>query len=489
MRAHYDTVVVGGGFGGLGAALALAENGAEVLLCETLKYPGGCASTYERGGFRFESGATLFSGLGPEQLFGRWIEQYGLDVQVDWIDPLVDFRTPELRLSVPRDRGALVDLFAAMPGAPERGVRAFFAEQERTADVLWGVLARPELLPPLGLRSLLRHAVSLPRYLPLLRGMARPLERRMRAHGVAEFAPLRTFVDALAQITVQCPASEAEAPIAFGTLDYFYRGTGHVRGGIGELAFGLVSAIEQAGGEVALANAVRGIEPNGAGFRVRTRRGDVTADTVVANLLPSGLAKLLPPDAAALKRLETISAEVRGGWGACMLYLVAEAPNAAAPKPAHIQMVQDPSQPLREGNHLFASISGEADGDRAPAGCRTITVSTHVPMDSPPTAESVAAIQERMREGLRTLAPEWWQGVRHELTASPRTFERFTGRTDGFVGGIPRRAGLWNYRQALRGPIAKGLHLVGDSVFPGQSTLAAALGGVRAAARVAPGGV
>jgi phytoene dehydrogenase-like protein len=60
----FDVLVIGAGFGVLGAALSLAEQGARVCLCESLGYPGGCASTFQRGGFRFDAGATLLSGLG-----------------------------------------------------------------------------------------------------------------------------------------------------------------------------------------------------------------------------------------------------------------------------------------------------------------------------------------------------------------------------------------------------------------------------------------
>ncbi|MFB6375931.1 MAG: FAD-dependent oxidoreductase, partial [Bradymonadaceae bacterium] len=77
-----DVAVVGGGFGGLAAALELAEQGLEVVIFERLTYPGGCASTFERHGWRFESGATLFAGLGEDQLFGRWIAEYDLPVEV-----------------------------------------------------------------------------------------------------------------------------------------------------------------------------------------------------------------------------------------------------------------------------------------------------------------------------------------------------------------------------------------------------------------------
>jgi phytoene dehydrogenase-like protein len=69
------------------------------------------------------------------------------------------------------------------------------------------------------------------------------------------------------------------------------------------------------------------------------------------------------------------------------------------------------------------------------------------------------------------------------LPASPRTFERFTGRPEGLVGGVPRRAGAGQYLRFGNPELLPGLALVGDSVFPGQSTLAAALGGWKAAER------
>ncbi|MEQ8768092.1 MAG: FAD-dependent oxidoreductase, partial [Planctomycetota bacterium] len=131
------------------------------------------------------------------------------------------------------------------------------------------------------------------------------------------------------------------------------------------------------------------------------------------------------------------------------------------------------------------------DPSRAPLGRRTVTVSTHVPMEEllalpePQRAKRIAEIQDRMRETIASRAPEWSDRIVSSLPASPRTFERFTRRPDGFVGGIPRRAGLRQYLQLTQRSIAPGLHLVGDSIFPGQSTLATALGGVKVAERIA----
>lgn len=487
----YDVVVVGAGFGGLATALELTRRGARVALCETLSYPGGCASTFQRDGYAFEAGATLFSGFEPHQLFGRWIREHRLDVTVDWLEPVVELRTPELRLPVSRNRARFIDSLCLLPGAPASAVRRLFDLQAQVAGALWPLFDDPDLLPPLNLRALLRHAGRLHRYAPLARWMGRPLGAVLEHLGLSGFAPLRTYLDALCQITVQCSAMEAEAPFALAAMDYYWRGTGHVRGGIGVLAKALAHAVEARGGTVLLANRVKAIEPRDGGWQVRTRRGELRARHVVANLLPSGMMKLAGLSAERVPRLRGLSERVAEGWGAAMLYRVVTAPRVGASEASHLELVQDPRVPFIEGNHVFMSISGEMDTGRAPEGLRTVTASTHVPLKtlhggSPEEqARYIAGIQSRMREGLERLAPEWMTGVTHELPGSPRTFQRFTQREGGAVGGVPRRAGLSHYRQLGPLRVTEGLWLVGDSVFPGQSTLATAVGGVRTAASIA----
>jgi phytoene dehydrogenase-like protein len=484
---QYDVVVVGGGFGGLGTALELARSGARVALCEALAYPGGCASTFKRGGVRYESGATLFSGFDPGQLFGRWVRELMPEVVFERIDPIVEHRTRHHRLVVMRDREALLAQLGSIEGAPHEGLSRFFAAQRRVADALWPIFDQPEHLTPSSLSGLWWHAKRLPSYASLAPYVGRTLASVMADHGVERFEPLRSFVDALCQITVQCPAEEAEAPFALAAMDYYYRGTGHVRGGVGALARAMVSAIGREGGCVMMANSVRGLSRVPGGFEVDTRRGTLRTSKVVLNLLPQAALTLAKPGRTGRARLERLAAKVEGGWGAVMLYLVARAPDGARADARHYDLVVDPALPHTDGNHLFVSVSGANDEDRAPEGLRTLTVSTHVSheklreLEPAAQAEYVGAIQERMREGLASLLPEWSSGVLHEMTASPRTFQRFTQRPYGLVGGIPRRAGLGNYRHMGPFEVEAGLYLVGDSVFPGQSTLATAVGGARLA--------
>ena len=58
-----DVIVIGSGIGGLSCAALLARYGFEVTVCESHSIPGGAAHAFERNGFKFDSGSSLYSGL------------------------------------------------------------------------------------------------------------------------------------------------------------------------------------------------------------------------------------------------------------------------------------------------------------------------------------------------------------------------------------------------------------------------------------------
>jgi phytoene dehydrogenase-like protein len=169
-----------------------------------------------------------------------------------------------------------------------------------------------------------------------------------------------------------------EFSFALGAIDYLWRGTGHVRGGIGVLAQGLVGAIRAQGGQVSLADRVLHLrrEADG-GWLVTTRKGEQRARRVISTLHPRAMAALLPEEARPAS-LERLSARLDEGWGAVMLYrgLVdhPDLPEGAR----HVELVGDPAAPFVEGNHVFCSLSARDEAGRAPEGQRTLTVSTHI---------------------------------------------------------------------------------------------------------------
>ena len=484
----YDVVVIGAGFGGMASALALAESGKKVALCEALNYPGGCASTFTRDGYRFEAGATLFSGFAEGQLFQKWIQRHDMKVQFQKLDPSIRFRTPTEEICISPDRDKTIDAFCAIPGAPVRELRRFFSFQKKVADLLWPMFDEPSRLPPMASGDLSWHLQRSWRYPTLLPFLNRSLHSVLSSYGLADWQPFVQYCNALCQITIQADARNAEALFALSTLDYPYRGTGHIHGGIGELGQAMLQAFERCGGEVYMPSRVKACFQTSDGWRVESRKKSFETRQVIANLLPKALSDILPKKKQN-RRLYNLSKQVEKSWGAVMLYLAIADHQGLPAEAHHTQAIVTSGEPLNMGHHLFCSVSGRSE-QCGPEGQRTATVSTHVPikrlrsLEPEAQATLIQEIQDRMLGGLKDRVPEVGEHILMKLPASPRTFERFTRRTYGFVGGIPRTKGLHNYKGLFPRPIYKGLWMVGDSVFPGQSTLATAVGGVRTARAV-----
>lgn len=482
--ATADVAVIGAGFGGLGAAFELARGGAKVHVFEALRYPGGCASTFTRSGFRFDAGATVASGLLPNQFFGKILEKYAPEIVLDWNDPIAELRTPSMSLVIARDRAKLLETFARFPDAPRERLRAFFEEQQRVAEVMWSLFDESDLLPPFSARTIFSHAARLARYAGLLRWTNTPLVAALAHFGLEGFEPLRHYLDALCQITVQCDAESAEAPLAFAAMDYYYRGTAHVHGGVGTLADTMVHAARTEGAEFHFSDRVEAVKrESNSLWHLKTRRGSVLAKHVVANMTPPSLHALLPAHTQLPEQITVRGRELDEAWGAAMLYRIVRAHPAAESSMRHLELVADPTAAFVDGNHVFVSFSHADELNRAPAGTRAATVSTHVSLkqsQGPHAAAYLDGVHERMRSTLSLLAPEW-EGVEHEMSASPRTFARFVGRVGGGVGGLPRRVGWNNYTQIAPIEALPHLWMVGDSFFPGQSMLACAIGGTRTA--------
>jgi phytoene dehydrogenase-like protein len=83
---------------------------------------------------------------------------------------------------------------------------------------------------------------------------------------------------------------------------------------------------------------------------------------------------------------------------------------------------------------------------------------------------------ERLLKGAERAIPGLQKAVRLCLPGTPVTFERFTRRPKGMVGGFAQES-LFTAHGPMTG--FPGLWLVGDSIFPGQSTAGVTLGAMR----------
>jgi phytoene dehydrogenase-like protein len=77
--------------------------------------------------------------------------------------------------------------------------------------------------------------------------------------------------------------------------------------------------------------------------------------------------------------------------------------------------------------------------------------------------------------------PGFREHIVFQMSGSPTTYAFYTGRPLGMVGGFPQ-TNLFRARGSRTG--IRNLRLVGDSIFPGQSTAGVSLGAMRVVADV-----
>ena len=482
-------VVVGAGIGGLTTAALLAQDGFQVTVVEANPYPGGSAATFFHKGFRFDAGATVAGGLapgGPLRLLG---ERLGIDWPARAHDPAWTVHLPDLELALWRDQRDLRRCFPQSAG--------FWREQESLANLTWRLAARGLPYPPADtheFRQLARLGLALsPSDLRLIPFGFRRVADWLSRHDLTRDLRFKRFIDSQLLISAQATSQAVNAVYGATALDLPRQGVHHIQGGIGALSRQMAEKLASLGGEVLYRHQASRIVVQGKrAVAVEVARGKrasrtftLPADLIIANATPWSLRRLLgessPP------RLLRELRQRRETQGAFVLHIGLRADRLPADLPSHHHIIADYAGPLAEGRSLFLSISPAWDETRAPAGFRAATVSTHTRVapwwrlleaDGRQYAERRTEFAELMMERIESAMPGFASAVDLLLPGTPVTWQYYTGRQKGMVGGFPQGALL-----AARGPSTGigNLLLVGDSVFPGQSTAAVALGGMRVA--------
>ena len=506
-----DVIVIGSGLAGLSCAALLAYSDKQVVVLESHDAPGGCAHTWERRGFHFESGPSLYSGFSTDESpnpLKNIFQIVGEDC--DWIT---------------YDRWGTVlpsgDKFAAKIGPEEFGdvLKQFGGEdaEEQFATLMKRMEPlsnAAQALTSLALRedpgaifTLLKYPKEL--YATLQQGQAlnEPFRNVMEEVQLTNKFVIN-WLDMLCFLLQGLPAAGTmNAVMAYMLADWYRPGVtlDFPKGGSGAIVDALVRAIRKYQGKVCLNSHVEEIlVENGQARGVKLANGKIVKakQAVVSNADPYVTSKLLAKAELSeemktyMKKLtETDPTEdgipdlksfihIHAGIDAAGL---PEEPNADFPAQwAVIRNWDLPEGVEAPRNIVLCSMPTLIDPTLAPDGKHVLHA--YVPATEPyewwegmdRNSEEYKKKKEEAADFLWSAIEEYVPDARKRAVpgtvqiGTPLTHERFLRRTRGAYG--PRVEAGKNTLPGHKTPL-KGLLLTGDFTFPGIGVPATAASG------------
>ncbi len=489
-----DVIIVGAGIGGLTAAALLAREGLRVSVLEAIHYPGGCASSFSKHGASFDVGATTFSGVDGAQPLAQLFDRIGEFVDLLPADPPMGIAMDGALLIRHRDRERWIEEAERFFAIPQR---SFWERVSQFSDAAYRMLQKLPYLPPQTAGELIRSFPALNRgVMRALPGLLRSVDAHLRAHKLAD-ARFRQFIDAQLLITSQGHAHEI--PFLAGALGLSYPDypVYSVKGGMITYARFLEERIRTFGGRVSYLQPVSRLRQRGEEWEVETRGGAslrtrrVITGIPVYNLPAVTEGAVREHFAGILRRLQRRNERP---WGALTVYAMIE-DNLSHALPLNLQVLLRDTLAHTGSRTLFCSFSHPADSTRAPAGMRTLTISTHLPLARAPQREH----REEYRRWKEDAITEIWDALRREVAdfasvrvvraqgGTPATFHRYTGRAEGTVGGIPLQQSVFPFLYPRSATPFDGLYSIGDTFFPGQGIPGVTLGARSVSQRILDG--
>ena len=474
---QFDVVVVGGGIAGMTTAALAQSEGLATAVLEQHDQVGGCAGYYQQDGFAFDVGATTLVDFYPGGIGGDVLDRIGLEPPEIDVQDAYDLWLPDRRVTLYHDQQKwdreLRDTFG-----DDENHRRFYRFLEQMSSTLWEVTRSDVKLPMQDVWDVLRNrrAVGM-EDLSLVRYLRWTMKDALMKFGVYDDVPLRTMIAMLVEDTVHSTLDEAPLPNAILGISIRKVGIGRAKGGM----YGFWRAFERQytdmGGAVETDQTVTEVRGSSGDFHISTDRGRYRAEQVVS-AIPINLTKEIAPTIVGEQLDDHVAMLREHEGGAAVVFLGVPETEVADRTITHHQILLDYDEPLGNGNNMFVSVSAPEDSTSAPEGYRAVILSTHCDVESWQNLDEAAyerkkeAIGEQLLSAARTVYPDLaTDPVVYEI-GTPVTYEAFTNRPRGAVGGYRQTLENTNQNAVPQDIGIDGFYLAGDTTWPGLGTVA-----------------
>jgi phytoene desaturase len=466
-----SAIVMGGGFGGMGAALRLRALGYRVLLIERAPRLGGRAQVFERDGFRHDAGPTVITA--PflfDELFGLFGKSFADYVKLVPLDPWYRFRYHD---------GTTFDYAGTMDGLLAN-IRAI---EPRDVEGYQRMLARSKLLYDTGFTKLAAEPFHDTFKMLGLSGTLLKLEAyRTFTSYVHKYLKNPKLRQAFSIQPMLLGGSPFDTTCIYGLIHYLEQefGVYFAMGGTGAIVDAFAKLMAEQGVGVWLNTTVARVEVEGRKAKgvVLEDGRRIPADVVVSNVDPFHLYEsMVPPQTRsfAVRAKQTHRKSIG-------LYVLYFGTRKTYPDVAHHTIWFGPrfkehlnelfSKPaVAEDFSLYIHRPTATDQSFAPPGCESFYVLCPVPSLKPSINWEIEGpkLRDRIIEALdATTLP----GLKHSITSvfdmTPADFrDRYLSADGAGFSAAPLLRQSAFFRFHNRAERIDGLYLVGAGTHPG----------------------
>ena len=457
-----DIAVIGSGIGG--TLIAALNKDKEIIVFEKDHNLGGCASTFKRFGYHFNTGATTFVGFEDNHIIKNIFDKVGL--KPDILQSHIAIRNIQGDKKVDR----VQDFEEFLKELDEKyyhpNNRVFWQKIKDTDEKFWKL--KHIYFAKYSLKAFFKSSLFI---MELLKDFTTDLLVSAEKY-INDTLPnisieYRNFIDSQLLITLQTTSKNATLLSMSLGLAYPFHKVFYVNGGMGKLIEDLLKDVKVNKNEQILS-----IEQNNKQYHLKTTKDEYLCNKVILNSTIFDSAKLFSDT-----KIKSYFQQFKfGDQSAFVVYLKL---NIKPELLHHYQIVLKQNIPNCISNSFFVSISDIDDKKMSKDGL-SITISTHskaifweglkkeeYELRKEDTKELI------IKEFLKYFDDIKQENITSSFAATSKTFYSYINRSN--CGGKPI-----NIKSAFSLPSCntpfEGLYNVGDTVFAGQGWPGVAIG-------------
>lgn len=481
MIEEYDIAIFGGGISGFSSALRLQSKGFKTIIFESHGQVGGCAGHFSKKGFSFDVGATTLVDFIEGGVGGNFFKDINLEIPkgeyIEYIAWLPDREVILYRDYEKWNKERLTKL-----GSTSNHIK-FWNLMDKVTKVFWNASRENIKLPIHNPRDLYNVIKTIGiRNLYLVKYLNSTMLDVLKKFHLENDKPLVGLISMLIEDTVH--SSIDKAPFINSALGTTIRGAGLMRADGGMKSFWnyLSNHFLKIGGTLKKGHKVIDFKQDGNNWCVTTTKGVIKSKKIISSL-PIELTYTISPSSIKDKLQPFITKNEKNQGSAIVVFLGVPEAEISNQTYRHHQILLDYETKLGNGNNMFISISAKDDSVSAPIGFRSVMISTHCELSEwQNLSESEYQnkkqnIGQKLIETARKIYPKLGENAVVYEVGTPLTYQKFTQRTNGSVGGFKQTLKNANFNAVPQDIGIQNFWLTGDNTWPGLGTVAGLISG------------